>query len=159
MSLPNPTNVITEQRLKQFYDEIYPYLGGGGSGSGGSGMMNYSTEEQVVGTWIDGKPLYQKTIDCGAAPNNTNNTVDLGVSGVNTYFFMNGFAIIKTSSANQVLPISYLDITTLAAGIGILLKVESNVLKAVIKDGANYSAYNVYITIQYTKTTDTAVSV
>lgn len=24
--------------------------------------VNYSTEEQVVGTWIDGKPLYQKTI-------------------------------------------------------------------------------------------------
>lgn len=33
---------------------------------GGSGTItaldNYSTEEQVVGTWIDGKPLYQKTI-------------------------------------------------------------------------------------------------
>jgi microcystin-dependent protein len=24
---------------------------------------NYSTEEQVVGTWIDGKPLYQKTFE------------------------------------------------------------------------------------------------
>lgn len=23
---------------------------------------NYSTEEQIIGTWIDGKPLYQKTI-------------------------------------------------------------------------------------------------
>ena len=24
---------------------------------------NYKTEEQVVGTWIDGKPIYQKTIE------------------------------------------------------------------------------------------------
>ena len=24
--------------------------------------VNYSTEEQEIGTWIDGKPLYQKTI-------------------------------------------------------------------------------------------------
>ena len=24
-------------------------------------LHNYSTEEQVVGTWIDGKPLYEKT--------------------------------------------------------------------------------------------------
>lgn len=24
---------------------------------------NYSTEEQVIGTWIDGKPIYQKTYD------------------------------------------------------------------------------------------------
>lgn len=33
---------------------------------GGSGTItaldNYSTKEQVVGIWIDGKPLYQKTI-------------------------------------------------------------------------------------------------
>lgn len=29
--------------------------------SGGSGH-NYSTDEQVVGTWIDGKPIYEKTI-------------------------------------------------------------------------------------------------
>ena len=29
-------------------------------GSGGSGH-NYSTSEQVVGTWIDGSPVYEKT--------------------------------------------------------------------------------------------------
>jgi hypothetical protein len=28
---------------------------------GGSGGHNYSTQEQVVGTWIDGKPLYEIT--------------------------------------------------------------------------------------------------
>ena len=26
-----------------------------------SGNVNYSTNEQVIGTWIDGKPLYRKT--------------------------------------------------------------------------------------------------
>lgn len=39
----------------------------------GSGTWNtqgaiahhYSTDEHIVGTWIDGKPLYEKTIDCG----------------------------------------------------------------------------------------------
>ena len=29
--------------------------------NGGDRSLNYSTSEQVVGTWIDGKPLYQKT--------------------------------------------------------------------------------------------------
>ena len=29
---------------------------------GGSGMSNYSTEETLIGTWIDGKPLYRKVI-------------------------------------------------------------------------------------------------
>lgn len=28
MSLTNPTDVVTEERLKDFYDEIFPYLGG-----------------------------------------------------------------------------------------------------------------------------------
>ena len=29
--------------------------------NGGDRSLNYSTTEQVVGTWIDGKPVYQKT--------------------------------------------------------------------------------------------------
>lgn len=33
-----------------------------GGGSGASGNV-YSTEEHRIGTWIDGKPLYQKTVD------------------------------------------------------------------------------------------------
>ena len=37
---------------------------------------NYSTEEQVIGTWIDGKPIYRKTIT-GKTPN----------AGVNTKMF------------------------------------------------------------------------
>lgn len=31
MSLPNPGNVVTEQRLSEFYQAIYPYLGGSGT--------------------------------------------------------------------------------------------------------------------------------
>ena len=31
--------------------------------------INYSTEEQEIGTWVDGKPLYQRVVDCGYAPN------------------------------------------------------------------------------------------
>ena len=30
--------------------------------AGGVGSEVYSTEEQVIGTWIDGKPLYRKVI-------------------------------------------------------------------------------------------------
>lgn len=35
------------------------YGNGGGSSSS---SLNYSTDEQVVGTWIDGKPIYQRTL-------------------------------------------------------------------------------------------------
>lgn len=35
------------------------------SSSGGSGGTSYSTQEQVIGTWIDGKPLYRKVVNVG----------------------------------------------------------------------------------------------
>lgn len=34
----------------------------GGGGSSGGGEVIYSTEERVIGRWIDNRPLYQKTI-------------------------------------------------------------------------------------------------
>lgn len=34
---------------------------GSGGGESGSSGHNYSTEEQIVGTWIDGSPIYEKT--------------------------------------------------------------------------------------------------
>ncbi len=48
---------------------VYPqdatkYLNGVGQWTvpaGGGGGVNYSTTEQVIGTWIDGKTIYQKT--------------------------------------------------------------------------------------------------
>lgn len=37
---------------------------------------NYSYEEQVVGTWVDGKPLYEKTINLGQVSSSTNIPID-----------------------------------------------------------------------------------
>ena len=45
---------ITAKDFKEFYDRILPYL----NGAGGN---DYSTTEKVIGSWIDGSPLYQKT--------------------------------------------------------------------------------------------------
>lgn len=39
----------------------------------------YSTEEQVVGTWM-GKPIYRKVIDLGQLPNNSSKTVETGLN-------------------------------------------------------------------------------
>lgn len=36
--------------------------------TGGGGGVHYSTTEQVIGTWIDGKPIYQRTWDFSASP-------------------------------------------------------------------------------------------
>lgn len=62
MSLSNPDTVVTEERLYQFYQQILPYLGGMPDilANKFSKADLYSTDEKLIGRWIDGKPLYQK---------------------------------------------------------------------------------------------------
>lgn len=38
-----------------------------GGGGGASGSVDYSTQEKEIGTWIDGKTLYEKTFVCKSA--------------------------------------------------------------------------------------------
>ena len=45
-------------------------------------IADYSTSEKAVGTWIDGKTIYQKTISLGLLPNNTSSTVPHGITGL-----------------------------------------------------------------------------
>ena len=33
--------------------------------------LNYSTDEQIIGTWIDGSSLYRRFIQVGKMPSNT----------------------------------------------------------------------------------------
>ena len=35
--------------------------GGGGGGGGGGSSINFSTDEQAVGTWVDGSTVYMRT--------------------------------------------------------------------------------------------------
>ena len=62
----------------------------------------YSTEEQVVGTWIDGKPIYRKVIslNCPTCPDNgvyADATTD--VSSLNIDFIM--FKYVSISASND----------------------------------------------------------
>ncbi len=54
--------------------------------------FNYSTTEQIVGRWIDGKPLYQKTVNIGTLPNNSNKKVAHGVSNIGDVIDISGYA-------------------------------------------------------------------
>ena len=45
-------------------------------------MDIYTTTETRIGTWIDGKPLYRKTINFGNLPNNDTKYVAHNVSNI-----------------------------------------------------------------------------
>lgn len=53
--------VNTSDLVASSFSGTKAIIGNQVSGGGGSALHVYSTEEKVVGTWIDGKPLYEKS--------------------------------------------------------------------------------------------------
>lgn len=117
-------------------------------------MMNYSTEEQVVGTWIDGKPLYQRTL-------------------IKDSDLVNGGKVFETELAN----VEYLQVIH-ACWTNQISRYESsftfppNTYQYVLAEvGSGSDSPYLYVafsgriptkliaTVQYTKTTDTAPTV
>ena len=110
----------------------------------------YSEDEEQVGIWIDGKPLYQKTVSCGALPNAGTKQVSHGVSNIDTITRVFGFA----NGGSGCMPIPYSTNST-SANIGVNITADNaNINLFTGSDRSNI--INTYVTIQYTKTTDTA---
>lgn len=59
-----------------------------GKAYGGDIAHHYSTNETVIGTWIDGKPLYQKTVT----------GLSVALNGANWVYWNSGIAIDKLIS-------------------------------------------------------------
>lgn len=107
---------------------------------------SYSTNEvKTGGKWIDGKPIYRKTIYCGALPNNTYKNVNHNITNLDIIIKCYGEA--RGSTARIVLPNAS---AIPANAIEIYLDGEY----VVIQTGNDRSGYNGYVTVEYTKTTD-----
>lgn len=119
---------------------------------------NYSTEEQIIGTWIDGKPIYEISY-YNETPNVSstyNEFISTGVilNNIDNIININGTVIRDIGDGKLCYPIAY----------------ESNDYKLIVRPYAignsddydiKYCAYfssnsikNIVIIIQYTKTTD-----
>lgn len=67
---------------------------------------NYSTTEQWTGkNWIDGKKIYQKTVNCGLMPNATSKDTNHNVSNLDKVVGMEGIAIDNTDGSGVPFPI------------------------------------------------------
>lgn len=65
--VPNPFSArITNVRLTLLYTKTTDTAGSGSWTPSGVPAHHYSTDEQVVGTWIDGSTVYEKTFDLGS---------------------------------------------------------------------------------------------
>lgn len=110
----------------------------------------YSTEERCVGVWIDNKPLYAKSYDFGALPNNTAKTLSSGLTGVNVVK-IDGIA---TNASGFTTTIPHPE----TGGNGDVQIDFLSTKEIRIKTNSDYSAFTGYVTLYYTKTTDTAGS-
>lgn len=100
----------------------------------------YSTEEQIIGKWINGKPVYQKTYDL-------TNTVELT---------KDNWTIIN-EVGNLVNIGVIIDCNTFTSGGTFMVvhaSVDANKLKLGAPSSSNFRYIIKTITLKYTKTTD-----
>ena len=105
--------------------------------------QDYSTIEHVVGMWIDGSDLYEKTINCGAIPNATSSTTPHGITNLDKVVEIRGVGI---NSFYASLPLPYEDDTN-----RVTIYTTTTDMVIVTTTGG-LTSYNAYVTIRYTKT-------
>lgn len=105
-------------------------------------FTTYSTDEKIVGTWIDGKKIYKKTIDCGALPNNSTKDVNHNISGLGMFVKIEGIA--SNGTLTYPLPIS-------TPTTSYLVSLSVTTTQVSIRTAATYSSFSSYVTLYYTK--------
>lgn len=109
-------------------------------------LSTYSTEEQVIGTWIDGKPLYRKTFDLGSVENKTSYNTQISIETL-----VNIYGTGYLADYNQKIPIPFSHTTADAYNIAIVYS-NGNINFTIGNKLTKIN--NTYITLEYTKTTD-----
>lgn len=134
---------ITSAEIKEAFDEV----------AGGSSDMlpnEYSTEERMIGHWIDGKPLYRKTFAGLSYANVTAKTwadlIDVSAMNIDSFVgFTNGIVRLSNGSSYSL---PYNDATQFFSPL-----YEQGKIRMCFNSAGNGSG-SVTLTIIYTKTTD-----
>lgn len=108
----------------------------------------YSTDEKKVGTWIDGKPIYRKTIEHSISDTSAITTnISTGITNMETLVKSEGTALYNNTIW---LPLTFYN----AGGFNSYHITQSGQSIVYQRGSSNYPTSKVYITLEYTKTTD-----
>ena len=111
----------------------------------------YSTEEQRIGTWIDGKPLYRKVINAKPTISNSSyQTISIkhNISDLKNVYKCNAFLHNTGNTQTYILPVE----TSATQAIGISEINSTNIIMYSKND--TWSGWIAEIILEYTKTTD-----
>ena len=110
----------------------------------------YSTNEVVIGRWIDGKPIYRKVLSTVGLPGGTKKSINYNITNPDKIWIAGGFAY---STARVVtLPMVGYD-GDLAQKVDVWVENQENVVK-LYSNGGWGTKWSFYIILNYTKTTD-----
>lgn len=106
----------------------------------------YSLEEKIVGTWIDGKPLYQKTIDCGTI-GALETTIPHGIEDFDKLMYLGHYV----SNGSEFVIMFSIDEDSGDKAMSLTIDDTNIVIHSPVPIP---SGHPMVVTLQYTKTTD-----
>lgn len=113
--------------------------------------QNYSTKEQVIGTWIDGKPIYRKVVSFTTGSSAGDLDIPHGIS--NFEHIINAYGYTHRTSDNEcrLIPSFYRNSDNNLYAIVIYL---ISATKVQLSYGSQRTNMKGYIVLEYTKTID-----
>lgn len=130
-----------------YYTKTTDVAGSGNWNTDGVPTVHYSTSEQVVGTWYNGKPIYEKVLT--PSVNVGSNTIAHGIANFEECVSIRGMC--KYNGTSEHLPLPY--VSTNIAYVIALGNVSPTTFLVDVASGFS-SIENCKVIIQYTKTTD-----
>lgn len=128
--------------------------------------FNYSTTEHVVGTWVDGRPIYRKVFSF-VQPTDSDNAITLQIGGVEHTVYEK---TIPNTSFNEIPIDNFVRIDGIVynkndSGISvpsIVIYQDTQILnwyysktRGIVTRNIGYLGWDSYYILEYTKTTDT----
>jgi len=108
---------------------------------------SYSTEERWTGGyWVDGKPIYKKTIYVSSFPNAAEATINHNISNLGQVIFLQGYMATGSGGAWPI-PMPPNPLASITTGI---IAFASNT-SIIIRTGSDRRQYSGHITLWYTK--------
>ena len=119
--------------------------------------VHYSENEQVVGTWVDGSTIYEKTVYISALPvsNNPASATQYAhnISNINEIV---DFEAIATWPSGLTAKMPYAQISNGGLGTSGSLDITVDTTNIIIRVGTDRRSLHAYVTIRYTKSTSSS---